>query len=129
MHQKSKESKFFWYSSMGDTHSLHSFLQAHHCYRMFLHTAHREVYYLTEEGIPWLVSIRAHNKSHVPLLLTAWVLQSVGPWGWQGITTEVSRESAYAQPLPNAQHQHHHLPHLFCINATVFFQVPLVKQQ
>lgn len=44
-----------------------------HCYRMLLHAV---VYYITEEDIPWLVSIRAHSKSHVPLLLTARVLQS-----------------------------------------------------
>lgn len=79
----------------------YSLLQTH-CYRMFVHTAHRAVYYLTEEGIPWLVSIRARYKSHVPLLLTARVRQSIGPWGWHGITTEVRR--AYVQPLPNTQH-------------------------
>lgn len=95
-----------------------------HCYRMFLHTAHRAVYYLTEEGIPWLASIRPHIMSHVPLLHTARVCQSIGPRGWQGIATEVKR--ACVQPLP--QTQPHHLPHLFCINCHSFFPGSLGKE-
>lgn len=111
-----REVTVFWHSSIADTVMQFT----HHCYRMFLLTAqHRAVYYFTEESIPWLVSIRAHNKSHVPLLLTAGVLRSIGPLGWQGITTEVRRECMCAAP-PKHKTPTHHLPHLLCINNTLF---------
>lgn len=88
---------FFFFCTLQWVTQSCSLLQTH-CHRMFIHTARRAVYYLTEEGIPWLVSIRARNKSHVPLLLTARVLQCIGPWGRQGITTEVRRECIRAAP-------------------------------
>lgn len=45
--------------------------ELHQCSSMHSHTAQRAFDYLREEDFPWLASIKAHNKSHVPLLLPA----------------------------------------------------------
>lgn len=67
---------------------------------MFTHT---EVYCGAEEGIQRLASIKAHNKSHVPLLLTARVAHSAQLWGCYKVE-RMRLESACVQPVHSTQH-------------------------
>lgn len=67
---------------------------------MFTHT---EVYCGAEEGIQRLASIKAHNKSHVPLLLTARVPHSAQLWGCYKVE-RVRLKSAFVQLVHSTQH-------------------------
>lgn len=74
---KGRKATFFWHSSVGDRviqFTAPSLLQD-----VLPRSSHTAVYCLAEEGIPRLVPIRAHNKSHVPLLLAARGRRSIGP--------------------------------------------------